>query len=74
VRTELTPHACIALTIGLCLCLAPRQRSLGSQLVDETTRPTWRRNLEFAYTAAALAICAVLTLSGSFSPFLYFSF
>jgi alginate O-acetyltransferase complex protein AlgI len=73
VRTAITPYSLLALAAGGLIFLLPGRMSLGQTLGRETASRTMR-GLELGYLTLALLACGLLMLTGSFSPFLYFSF
>jgi alginate O-acetyltransferase complex protein AlgI len=63
-----------AVFLGACLIfVAPSRTSLGLRLMRDPSGPTWRAG-NLAYTFGALGVTAVIVLTGSYSPFLYFAF
>jgi alginate O-acetyltransferase complex protein AlgI len=63
-----------AVFIAACLIfVAPGRTSLGLRLMKEPPQAFWRA-ANLAYTFGALVVAAVVVLTGSYSPFLYFAF
>ncbi|MFM2421222.1 MAG: hypothetical protein RL385_5945, partial [Pseudomonadota bacterium] len=73
IRLSLTPYSALALSVGALVFILPGRRSIGGALSDEAA-PKLRHGLAFGYMTLALLACGLLMLTGSFSPFLYFSF
>ena len=63
-----------AVFLSACLIfVAPSRISVGLRLMSDPSEPIWRAG-NLAYTFGALGVTAVIVLTGSYSPFLYFAF
>jgi alginate O-acetyltransferase complex protein AlgI len=72
-RAALTPYTAAALAAGMVIFLLPGTVSLGKRMMKEPVLMPMRiANL--VYTSAALITASLIVLSGSYSPFLYFTF
>jgi alginate O-acetyltransferase complex protein AlgI len=69
----LTPVNVAAFVLGCGIFLAPSRLSLGGRLMEQSESGL-RQAANVAYTSAALAIAGASALTGSYSPFLYFTF
>ncbi len=69
----LTPFGAAAFSAACLIFVMPGHTSLGLHLMKEPTEALGRAG-NVAYTLGALAVTAVIMLTGSYSPFLYFAF
>jgi alginate O-acetyltransferase complex protein AlgI len=72
-KAALTPLSIAALVAGIAIYVLPGRTSWGWWLMQDTT-VAWARQASTAYTVAALCWVAMVVLTGSYSPFLYFAF
>ena len=69
----ITPLHMIAFAVGCGIFLAPGRTALGSRLMEEFPG-RFLQTASVAYTCLALAVAGAVALTGSYSPFLYFTF
>jgi len=69
----LTPQAAVAFLAGGLMFILPGQTSFGLRLMSEPSKPLWQ-TVNATYTITALMASAVIVLTGTYSPFLYFTF
>jgi alginate O-acetyltransferase complex protein AlgI len=68
-----TPVRAMVFLAACMIFVAPGGSSFGLRLMSEHGQPAWQIG-NMAYTLAALGISAVVVITGSYSPFLYFAF
>ncbi len=72
-HANLSVYSCAALVVGAAIFVVPSRLSLGARL---TLPPVGRGAVvgQFAYTVFVLLAASLVTLTGSYRPFLYFTF